>query len=262
MKDIKDQIEISTMDRRSQIVDKLNKHGTVSVQELSELFKVSGVTIRNDFAYLENKNLLYRTHGGAIKHTKVALDLAWTEKAQKNSEQKKRIGQNAAKLIQDGDTIILDSGTTTTEIARHLNGFQNFTVITHALNIASELVGLAGINIIVPGGIFRKNDFSLVGSQTEQNLRDYYADKLFLGVSGFDSTYGISTPSVSETRLNRVMMEIAQEVIVVADSSKFGKRCLAFISAIDKINKVVTDDEISEKDKQNLLAQNIELIIT
>jgi len=255
------QNEISTVNRRSKIIHLIEEKGQVQVQELSSMFDVSSVTIRNDLSYLEEKNLLYRTRGGAIKQVKVALDLAWNEKARKNSDQKRRISEKAAELIQDGDTVILDSGTTVTEIAKRLNNFHNLTVITHALNIATELAGFKGIQVIMPGGILRGNDFSLVGSQAEQNLRDYYCDKLFLGVSGFDTTSGISTPSVTETRLNRVMMEIAQEVIVVTDSSKFGKRCLAFISPVEKIHKVITDDGIPEKDKQNLLSQNIELII-
>ena len=255
------QNEISTVNRRSKIIRLLEEKGQVQVQELSGMFNVSSVTIRNDLSYLEKKNLLYRTRGGAIKQVKVALDLAWNDKALKNSDHKRKISYKAAELIQDGDTIILDSGTTVTEIAKRLNKFQNLTVITHALNIAIELVGLKGIQVIMPGGIMRGNDFSLVGSQAEQNLRDYYCDKLFIGVSGFDTTYGISTPSVTETRLNRVMMEIAREVIVVTDSSKFGKRCLAFISPIEKLHKVITDDGIPLEDKQNLLAQNIELII-
>ena len=256
-----DQQEISTVDRRSKILELLNDNGQVIVQELSDKFKVSGVTIRNDLAFLEAKNLIHRTRGGAIKQTKVAMDLAWNEKTRKFSEQKKRIGKKAVELIQDGDTIILDSGTTTTEIAKRLNSFKNLTVITHALNIATELAGNKGIQIIMPGGILRENDFSLIGSLAEQNLRDYFCDKLFLGVSGFDTLYGISTPSVSETRLNRVMIEIARETIVVTDSSKFGKRCLAFIMAVDKIQQVVTDDGILEKDRQNLLRQNVDLII-
>jgi len=177
------------------------------------------------------------------------------------AEEKRRIGIKAVELIQEGDTIILDSGTTTMEIARQLKNFQNLTVITHALNIATELAGSKGIEIIMPGGMVRAKSFSLVGSQAEKILRDYYCDKLFLGVDGIDTSYGISTPSVSEAQLNRVMVEISRETIVVTDSSKFGKRSFAFIVPIDKVHRVITDEGVPEKDQQNLLTQNVDVII-
>ncbi|NQT23810.1 DeoR/GlpR transcriptional regulator [candidate division KSB1 bacterium] len=252
---------ISTTDRRSKIIAQLDATGRVGVQELSDLFKVSSVTIRNDLTFLENKNLLYRTRGGAIKQTKVAIDLALSEKAKKNSEMKKRIGVKAASFIQDGDTIILDSGTTTMEIAKQLKQFKNLVVITHALNIASELAGSDGIDIIMPGGMLREKSFSLVGPMAEKNLKEYYCDRLFLAVDGFDTKYGISTPCVSEAQLNRVMAEIAREVIVVADSSKFGKRSFAHILPVSKIDKVITDDGLDELERKKLENQNIEFIV-
>ena len=137
------QKETSTADRRSQILVRLEDNGQVDVQQLSDQFKVSCVTIRNDLAYLENKNLLYRTRGGAIRQAKIAIDLALSEKARKNQEQKRKISLKAVELIHEGDTIILDSGTTTMEIAKQLKSFQNLTVITSALPIATELFALA-----------------------------------------------------------------------------------------------------------------------
>lgn len=253
--------EISTTDRRSQIITLLEDNGQVDVQHLSDLFKVSCVTIRNDLAYLENKNLLHRTRGGAIRQTKIAIDLALSEKARKNQEQKRKISLKAIELIHEGDTIILDSGTTTMEIAKQLKNFQSLTIITNALPIAMELAGHQGIEIIMPGGILREKSFSLIGSQAEKNLRDFYCDKLFLGVDGIDTTFGVYTPIVAEAQLNRVMVEIARETIVVTDSSKFGKRSLAFIVPIDKIHRVITDEGIPDEDRQNLLAHNIEVII-
>jgi len=253
--------DVTTVNRRSQILSLLEDQGQVLVKELSDQFKVSSVTIRNDLAHLENKNLLYRTRGGAIKQTKVAVDLALSEKARKNFEQKRKIGLKAVELIHEGDTIILDSGTTTMEIARQLKNYNNLTVITNALPIATELIGTKGIEIIMPGGTLREKSFSLVGSQAEQNLRDFFCDKLFLGVDGFDTNYGVFTPSVAEAQLNRVMVEIARETIVVTDSSKFSKRSLAFIVPIAKIHRVITDEGILEEDKKNLLAQNIEVIV-
>ncbi len=258
---MENQKEISTTDRRAQIIALLEDNGQVDVQQLSDLFKVSCVTIRNDLSYLEDKNLLYRTRGGAIKQTKIAIDLALSEKARKNQDQKRKISLKAIELIHEGDTIILDSGTTTMEIARQLKNFQSLTVITNALPIATELAGHQGIKIIMPGGVLREKSFSLIGSQAERNLRDFYCDKLFLGVDGIDTTFGVYTPSVAEAQLNRIMVEIARETVVVADSSKFGKRSLAFIIPIDKIHRVITDEGIQEEDRQNLLAHHIDLIV-
>jgi len=259
MTEIPDQI--STTDRRAQIISKLDEKGVVQVQNLSEIFGVSQVTIRNDLSYLEEKNVLLRTRGGAIKHNKIAMDLAIAEKARRNFEQKRKIGKKAAEMIQDGDRIIIDSGTTTLEIAKQINNFSHLTVITHALNIALEMAKFENIEIIMPGGTLRSNSFSLVGSITEQNLKEYYTDRFFLGVDAFDTTTGIYTPILSEAQINRVMGNITREIIVVADSSKFGKRSLAFILPVSKIHTVITDDGISEEDKTRLLTQNINLII-
>jgi len=253
--------EITTSDRRAQILAQLQEKGRVEVQELSEQFHVSTVTIRNDLTYLEGKSLLYRTRGGAINQTKVAMDLALSEKARKNAELKRRIGLKAVELIQDNDTIILDSGTTTLEIARHLKKFKHLTVITHAINIATELAGIESIEVIMPGGMLRDKSFSLVGPQTEENIRNYFCDVLFLGVDGFDVDYGVSTPCVAEAQLNRVMAEIAREVIVVSDSSKFGKRSLAHILPVSKIHKVITDDGISQEDREKLISGGVNVII-
>ncbi|MBN2008787.1 DeoR/GlpR transcriptional regulator [candidate division KSB1 bacterium] len=251
----------STTTRRSKIITQLDEMGQVQVQDLSDTFNVSPVTIRNDLAFLESKNLLHRTRGGAIKQTKVAMDLELSEKARKNAEQKKRIGQEAAKMVHEGDTIILDSGTTTMEIAKQLKNHQNITIITNALNIAMELADSEKIEIIMPGGTLRSKSFSLVGSQAEQNLRNYFCDRLFLGVDGFDSTHGVSTPSAAEAQLNRVMAKIANEVIVVADSSKFGKRSFAHILPVASIDKVITDEGITDKDRKMLRSQHVEVII-
>ena len=251
--------ELTTTERRSHIITQLEEKGQVAVDALSRTFQVSQVTIRNDLAYLEDKNLIYRTRGGAIKRPKVAADSALAVKSGKNAEQKRRIALKAVELVQNGDTIILDSGTTTMEIARNLKEFKNLTVITHALNIATELARVAGIEVIMPGGIVRGKSFSLVGSQAEQNLRDYYCDKLFLGVDGFETTLGVTTPCVSEAQLNRVMVEIAQQTIVVADSTKFGRKSFAFIIPVSRINAVITDIGISETDRQNLVSQNVVL---
>jgi DeoR family transcriptional regulator of aga operon len=251
----------STLERRARILEKVDAVGQVEVQNLSGIFGVSEVTIRNDLAHLELKNLLLRTRGGAIKQRRVGFDFALAEKQKQHLEEKQRIGRTAVELIKEYDTVILDSGSTTMEIAKNLGRLNQVTVITDALNIASILAEFKNVKVIIPGGFLRENSYSLVGSLAEQNFRNYYCDKLFLGVDGFDSRYGITTPNVEEAQLNRVMVEISREVFVVTDSSKFLRRSFAFITPISKINTVITDKGIPLEEQNVLKNMGIKVII-
>ncbi len=252
----------STVSRRKEILQLLSESGQVLVDKLSKEFQVSEVTIRNDLDQLEKKNMLIRARGGAIKmETGVGLDQRLADKNKINYHEKARIGKKAALLVNEADTIIIDSGSTTAEMVRNLPDFQDLTVITNALNIASQLMVKPNINMIIPGGYLRKNMLSLVGPQAEKSLRNFNVDKAFLGVDGFDTKNGIFTPNVEEARLNEIMIEISKEVILLADSSKFKKRSFAFICPINRINKVITDEKISEDDKKRLLDAGIEVII-
>ena len=184
-----------------------------------------------------------------------------SDKQKKKLLEKRKIAKSAAELIEEGNTIILDSGSTTFELAKNLDRFENLTVITNALNVANYLSNLKNINVIVPGGILRQNSLSLVGIMAERGFRNYFCDKLFLGVDGFDINHGISTPNGDEAQMNLVMIGVSRRIIVVADSSKFKKRAFAFISGIHKINTVVTDNGISPEDKSKLETMGIEVII-
>ncbi len=250
-----------TVQRRAKILELIESEGQVQVLRLSKMFRVSTVTIRNDLDHLEKKNLLIRTRGGAIRPQRVGIDFKLNEKAQKHFKEKQAIGRKAAELIQDGDTIILDSGTTTMEIAKNLGNFKNLTVITNALNIAQQLADFTNIRVLVPGGILRKNALSLVGPMAETAIRNYFCDKLFLGVDGIDAQYGISTPNVEEAYLNRIMIDISREVFVVTDSSKFNKRSFALIAPMAKVNGVITDAHIPEAEKERIEKQGIQVII-
>ncbi|GAA5225067.1 transcriptional repressor AgaR [Membranihabitans marinus] len=252
----------STVSRRIAILDKLNKEGQVSVTDLSGLFGVSEVTVRNDLAQLEKKNMLLRARGGAmkVKQSYVGLDYPLSDKQKQNLQEKMDIGKKCAELISEGNTVILDSGSTTFEVAKNLMNHNELTVITNALNIATHLVK-SKVNVIVPGGSLRKNSLSLVGILAEKGFRNYFCDKLFLGVDGFDITHGISTPSIEEAHLNQIMIEISKEVIVVCDSSKFEKRGFAFIAPISKIDVVVTDKNISTEAKLKLEGAGVKVIV-
>lgn len=252
----------STVERRKKILNMLNENGQVFVHELSEKFKVSEVTIRNDLDLFESKKLLIRSRGGAMKYeNSVSMDFQISDKDKIHFAEKMKIGEKAATLVNNGETIIVDSGTTTMEIVKNLNSNYSYNVITNAFNIANQLINAQNINIIVPGGTLRKNSHSLVGPLAEKSLRNFYVDKVFIGVDGFDTSQGAFTPNIEEASLNQVMIDIAKEVILVADSSKFQRRSLAFICPLDKIDIVVTDKNISKEDLKRLEEVNIKVII-
>jgi len=253
----------STVSRRIKILESLKAHGQVNVNELSESLGVTGVTIRNDLAQLEKKRVLIRARGGAIKMEQNFADEDYplSDKQKKHLLEKREIGKRAAELIDENDTIILDSGSTTCELAKNLKKFNGLTIITNALNVATILAEYNNINVIVPGGMLKKNSLSLVGILAERGFKDYFCDKLFLGVDGFDLDFGISTPDPEEAHLNKIMIEISKEVIVLTDSSKFHRRGLVLIAPVNKINTVVTDNGILQESKDKLERLGIKVII-
>lgn len=253
----------STVTRRMLILSQLEKNGQVSVKDLSHSLGVSSVTIRNDLEQLEKKNMLLRARGGAMKVSRnhVGLDFPLSDKQKKHLPEKREIAKKAVELIEDGNTIILDSGSTTFEIAKNLGKFQELTVITNAINVATLLVEHKNINVIVPGGTLRKNSLSLVGILAEKGFKNYFCDILFLGVDGLDTGYGLSTPNVEEAHLNQIMIEMSQRVIVVADSSKFNRRGFAFIAPVTKMHTLITDKGVLAEEKAKLEGMGIEVLV-
>jgi len=251
----------STVHRRTKILEKLESDGQVNVTDLSKQFNVSEVTIRNDFLQLEKKNMLIRARGGAIKVSRVGVDFELSQKQKINLDLKKKIGKRGAELVRDGDTIIIDAGTTTQEMVKNLHPESKLTVITNALNIANNLVYNNKIQVIMPGGFLRKDALSMIGSPAEKTLRNYLCDKLFLGVDGLDFEFGISTPNIEEAHLNKIMIEISRQVIVLADSSKVKKRSLAVICPLSKVDILVTDDGLSPDYRTRLEQLGVEVII-
>lgn len=245
--------------RRSQILQILDEHGQVNVHTLSEELGVSEVTIRNDLDKLEKSKLLVRAHGGAFKTSNIALTV--TEKKRINLDAKRRIGKKAVSLIEENDSIILDSGTTTFEIASRLGDFKKLTVISNALDIINNLSQYQNVQVFVPGGFLKEFSMSLVGPMAERNFRQLYCKKLFLGIDGVKPNVGVFTHHMEEAYLNQIMIEIAEEVIVVADSTKFQRTGLAFIESFKKIQKIITDAGIDEETVKMLENNHVEVII-
>ncbi|MGA8731325.1 MAG: transcriptional repressor AgaR [Terracidiphilus sp.] len=247
-------------ERRRHMLAKIEREGRALVSELSEELGISRITIRKDLDYLESKGLLQRTHGGALPTQGSALlDPSLREKEQKQLKEKQRIAVAAASLVEEGLCILLDSGTTTTSIARELRRFSHLTIITNAVNIASELAG-TDFEVILTGGTLRKNSFSLVGPLAEDVLSAMHADILFLGVDGFDTKVGLSTPNLLESRVNRAMVNAATRVVAVCDSTKFSRRSLALIVPPAAIHTVITDDQLDDEEAETLKSAGIEVI--
>ena len=239
-------------ERRRAILELVNQDGRVLVKELSEKFGTSQITIRKDLELLHSNGQVHRTHGGALTVESGALvDPTLREKEKLHRKEKLRIAEAAAHMVQEGESILLDSGTTTTAVARALRDFRNVTVITNAVNIAAELSGTQ-VAVILTGGIVRKNSFSLVGPLAEETLRQLSADVLFLGVDGFDTRVGLSTPNLLEAKVNKVMVEVARKTVAVCDSSKFGRRAMSTIVPVTAVHQVITDKHIAKSDLSNL----------
>jgi DeoR/GlpR family transcriptional regulator of sugar metabolism len=247
--------------RREKIMEFLLEDGSAKVQDLSRLFKVTEVTIRQDLEKLEKEGLVIREHGGAFLKdvTNNAKDFTLTN--QDNLDKKELIAQKCVELIEEGDTIILDSGTTTTEIAKKLKGRQQLTVITNALNIAIMLGSEHGIEVIVTGGEFKPPTLSLTGQKAADFFKGLNVQKLFLATAGISLKSGLTYPSLSDIVVKKAMIEAAETCYLVADSSKIGKTALASLGALSLIDFIVTDSGIEDKHRQVFKDHEIELII-
>ena len=248
--------------RRRKILDLVEQKSQITVQELVEKFSVSAVTARGDLDALAEEGMVVRSHGGAVRRLEASQDYPLRLKETLHHAEKVRIGRAAANIIQSKETIILDSGTTTAEIARHLKSrkLQSLTVITHALNVASELMDATDVSVIMIGGLLRPVSRSFVGPQAEAMLKEFHADRLFLGVDGFDLEVGPSTPDVLEAQLNSLMVHVAKEVNVVADFSKLGRRSVSRIGSLTDIHRLITDTRAPDDFSDSLRKSGIEVI--
>lgn len=249
-------------ERRRHILSILDRVGRVTVDELTGELEVSAVTARADLDALAQLGALVRSHGGAVKSEGAEVDYPIAFKKMLHQPDKERIGRAAAQLIEPNQTVILDSGTTTAEVARHLkmSKVRPVTVITNGLNIAIELSTAAEITVLVLGGMLRAASLSLVGPQAEHMLKQLNADHLFLGVDGFDPEVGLSTPDVFEAQLDTLMMKMAKFVTVVADSSKFGRRSLSVIGRVDAIDRLITDVDANPEMVATLRSHGVEVL--
>jgi DeoR family transcriptional regulator of aga operon len=246
-------------ERRRRICELLRAEGRVTVDTLAARFGTSLVTIRADLSTLESAGALTRTHGGAINVPEA--DQPLDVKQLQHRAEKQRIAAAAAALIRDGETLILDSGTTTAEIARCIRtlDLKSINVITNALNIAALLIDVPSVRLIMPGGILRRESNSLSGPMAETALAAMQATRLYLGADGVDPQIGVMTPHLAEAELNAKMIAISQQVVVVADASKFARRNISLIARVEQVHLLITDRAAPADAVAQLRASGVEV---
>jgi DeoR family transcriptional regulator, fructose operon transcriptional repressor len=233
-------VDMFAEERKQRILETLNRDRVVKVSELSALLRVSEASVRRDLQELEESGLLKRTHGGAITNTSATFEPSLAEKEDRYRAEKAAIAGIAVEMIQEGDTIILDSGSTTLQIARQLKQRRNITVVTNSMNIALELAA-SSVELVLTGGLLRPKILSQVGPITENTLAGLHVDKLFLATNGIDLEGGLTTPNLLEAQTKKAMLRSAAEVIVVADHSKFGRTAFSHVCDLNQVHCLVTD---------------------
>ena len=231
---------VSTNQRRDSILELLKTQGMVTVSELSGIFGISEVTIRSDLTDMEHAGMLRRIHGGAVSTKRAYYEMSLNDRMVINKDEKTRIAKACASLIKDGDTLMIDSGTTTQYLARELAERANLTVVTNALLVAQEFVYNRSVNVILLGGNLDLQYQFAYGNEAVSQLRRYRADKAIIATDGISAEHGLTTFHHQEIELSRLMIERSNEVIVVADHSKIGKEGFTNIAGISGVDVLVT----------------------
>jgi DeoR/GlpR family transcriptional regulator of sugar metabolism len=247
--------------RRRRILEWIQEEGAARVRDLAVAFQVSEATIRQDLERLEVDNQITREHGGAYLNPSSAPTGAMVLHHQENMDKKAKIGALAASLVGNGETLILDAGTTTTEVATRLVNRKNLTVITNALNIAIVLGVIPGFAVHMPGGQFKAPTLSLSGDKSVEYFRNIFAAKLFLATAGVSLDSGLTYPSFADLQLKEAMINAASHVYLVADSTKINKSSFTRLGSLEVVQTFITDDGISDADAKAFEARGINLLV-
>jgi DeoR/GlpR family transcriptional regulator of sugar metabolism len=242
-------------------VDLVAQRGLVRVSELSDLFHVSEVTIRDDLDLLTRRGILVRERGGAIANTNTTLATAFEQRASLNIEEKRRIGRAAAQLVNPGETIIMDAGTTIMEMAKALTNVSPLTVVTNALNVAIQVGAFSDVHVILVGGVISRETISTVGHHAERDLSDLVAQKVFLGAHTVELEAGVTSPSIEVAQVKRAMIRAGRQVILLADSSKWGRVTFAKVAPLSAIHTIVTDTNLPSDMRTAIERLGIQLIL-
>ncbi|EAR12539.1 Putative aga operon transcriptional repressor [Polaribacter irgensii 23-P] len=252
---------VNIAERHELILNKLEEEGFVTVSELSKVFKVSSVTIRKDLTLLEELNLLFRSNGKAIRKNPYIREKTVNEKEKIHHDEKNKIAIKAAQLIKPFDSVILASGTTIIQLAHQIKPVKGMTILTASLNAALIVSNLNDVNVIQLGGIVRKSSSSVIGPLGEQMLSEFNCSKLFLGVDGIDLNSGLTTTSLMEASINKLMIKSAQKIIILADSSKFGRKGFGRICGLEDVDQIITDDGIEDSYRDKLIELGIDVLV-
>ena len=251
---------ISNIERQEQILDFIQAKKRATVAQICEKYKISEATARRDLENLACSNKIQRVHGGAILIRRLPQEPPIINRVTEQTEEKKRIGLAAAQLIEDNDTVFLGSGTTVLEVARNLGGRKKLNVITNSLLVINTLMDMPEITIIALGGLFRREEMSMIGYITEQALSQVRADKVIIGVRAIDVDQGLTNQYLQETQTDRAILGIARQTIVVADHTKCGMVSTAFLAPINKVDILITDKKAPDDFIGRLKGMNIKVI--
>lgn len=247
--------------RHELILNKLQENGRVMIEELSKLTGVSGVTIRKDLKLLEEKSLLFPTKGGASINNPYTIERPINEKEFIHAAEKECIAKSALSVIGENDSIIIGSGTTVFALARLLHPSKQLTVVTPAVKVTLEICHRPNVQILQLGGLIRPNSSSVAGIYAEQILEQMSCGIFFMGVDGIDLDFGISISNLAETSLDQKMIASAQRVVVLADSSKFGRRGLGRVCDFDQIQYIITDNGVNTGIVKQIEGKGVKVII-
>jgi DeoR family transcriptional regulator of aga operon len=248
-------------ERQQLILEAVQDSRRVTVIELSHRFGVSEVTIRRDLRELAEQGALRRAHGGAVAATPAPPELPVVHRIIQAESCKECIGRAAAALVADGESIFIGSGSTTAYVARYLVDREGLTVVTNALNIATELATAAGVTVVVTGGMMRASELSLVGHITEQALREVRVDKVIIGMRAISLEEGMTNDYLPEVMTDRTIIHMAPELILVADHTKFGTVASAYVAPVERITVLVTDPETDAQTLAHLQRMGIRVIV-
>ena len=240
----------------------LHERGEVAVSELSERTGVSSMTIRRDLEVLEQEGALRRVHGGAITADSRGYAAPYSVRAQRSVDSKQRIGKAAAALLGERETVILDVGTTTLQVARALRGRRNLTVLTPSMQIANLLAKERGIRLMLTGGTVTVSEMSLVGDLAEHAFAGLRFDTFIMGVGGFDIEAGCTEFNQEDARVKRAALASVRRCIVVADSAKLGKVTFARICPLERVDVLVTDGDAGKEELDAYETRNVEVVVS
>lgn len=240
-------ISIFAEERRIEILDKIDKQNSVTVEDLAQAYKVTGATIRKDLEMLEKKGYLKRTHGGAVINDESRNEMTFLQKHKEVSIEKENIGKYAATLVNEGDTIIVDASSTTIQMVKYIKNIKNINVITNSIDIVAELADIPGIQVISTGGIIRAKTRAMVGPIAKYTVDSLISDKAFIGANGIDIEHGFSSTHILEGEVKKTMIKNTKQIIFMCENNKFDKARIFKICDLEKSNLIITDDKMDEE---------------